>query len=241
MDLTTLVGELQRFGVANLIDQSGQFRSALNAIINQLHDDDGVTAHRSLQDWWQWLEDSGYEPRTVASVLSKVANGIIGESAKQELEAFILSNITEAAGLPLLIDHVQSFYPQLAITIEKLEALAISEQQEIEAFAGGMDKGAKIALISGATVGVSILFGAVVVKGRNLLREKAELAVQAEYDNLIHQSVREKEHLWLFAENGTKSEVDKAISDPGSAIRIANSIHQFGPDEIEKHAELLTL
>jgi hypothetical protein len=51
LDLTTLVGELHRFGVANSIDQSGQFRSALIAIIDQLHDDDGVTAHSSLQDW----------------------------------------------------------------------------------------------------------------------------------------------------------------------------------------------
>ena len=241
MDLTTLIDELQRFGVANSVDKSCQFRSALVSVVDQLRDEDGASAHRSLQAWWQWLEDSGLESHTVANVLRQITNTIIGDFARQELETYIHKISTEVDGLPRFMEHVQDSYPKLTTTFEKLEVLAIHEQQQLEAVAGGMDKRAKDTLIGGAVLGASLIFGTAIVKGRSLLKKRAELAVQKEYDNLVDQSVREKEHLKLASEKVTKIEVDKAISDPEGVIRIKNSIQQYGLDDIEKHAELLTL
>jgi len=241
LDLTTLIDELQRFGVANSVDKSCQFRSALVSVVDQLRDEDGASAHRSLQAWWQWLEDSGLESHTVANVLRQITNTIIGDFARQELETYIHKISTEVDGLPRFMEHVQDSYPKLTTTFEKLEVLAIHEQQQLEAVAGGMDKRAKDTLIGGAVLGASLIFGTAIVKGRSLLKKRAELAVQKEYDNLVDQSVREKEHLKLASEKVTKIEVDKAISDPEGVIRIKNSIQQYGLDDIEKHAELLTL
>ena len=240
LDLTTLIDELQRFGVANSVDKSCQFRSALVSVVDQLRDEDGASAHRSLQAWWQWLEDSGLESHTFASVLRQITNTIIGDFARQELETYIHKISTEVDGLPRFMEHVQDSYPKLTTTFEKLEVLAIHEQQQLEAVAGGMDKRAKDTLIGGAVA--SLIFGGTAfVIGRSLLKKRAELAVQEEYDNLVDQSVREKEHLKLASEKVTKIEVDKAISDPEGVIRIKNSIQQYGLDDIEKHAELLTL
>lgn len=111
LDLTTLIDELQRFGVANSVDKSCQFRSALVSVVDQLRDEDGASAHRSLQAWWQWLEDSGFESHTVASVLRQITNTIIGDFARQELETYIHKISTEVDGLPCFMEHVQDSYP----------------------------------------------------------------------------------------------------------------------------------
>ena len=132
-------------------------RSSLIGLARQLQQDPESQTH-SLQTWWQWLDDEGYDRETFATILAQICKVRIGEQGLFELTSFITSSKDNADGIAMLLERVKQSNPSFAEEAETLESLALEEQNQLEATAGGLSTGGKIGITIGA-VGVASLVG----------------------------------------------------------------------------------
>ena len=139
-------------------DEVGAFRSCLCAMATRLQSEEAA-ATLSLAEWWQWLDDEGYERERFAAALRHICQSSLSEPAWTELQSDVHCMQARPEGLPELCQHVQERFKTLASTMERLEACAQAEQNALEATAGGMSK--KGAVITG----VSVYFGGQAISG----------------------------------------------------------------------------
>lgn len=132
-------------------------RSSLIGLARQLQQDPDSQAH-SLQTWWQWLDDEGYDRETFATILAQICKIRIGEQGLFELTSFITSSKDNADGIAILLEQVKQSHPSLLEEVETLESLALEEENQLGATAGGLSKGGKIGTAVGV-VGVASLVG----------------------------------------------------------------------------------
>jgi len=239
--MTTLKSELIRLGVDISDETSDLFCSGLVAILDRQREHSLESPQASLLTWWQWLLDEGYDRETMASVLSQVAEAMLGRHSHQRLLSYLKEIKAKPDGMGLLMQHVQGSYPQHLQSILLLESLAVKEDHDLKSLAGGMGKAGKDAAISVGVIGGSLLVGAATMKARSILRERAELRAHNAYENLIEQRVRDVEHLKTICKQTTDDEIKQTLSDPDSIIRIASSLDKYTDTDIEKHAELLAI
>ena len=145
-------------------EAAAEFRTALVAILQQLEQDE-TAANRSLQGWWTWLDEEGYDRDGFGLILNQVGEAKLGQQGQAELLSLLQANAAEPGGVPRLIDHVQSKHPALAKEIESLETLAVTEEQQLHARAGGSSAGRDTGIAVGV-IGGTIATVVVVYKGK---------------------------------------------------------------------------
>jgi hypothetical protein len=234
-----------------------QFRSGLVFIINRLHDEGAEGIQPSLLDQAKLLDDEGYDSHTLLTILNKVTEATIGSSATQELLSYIQENAAELDGLPFLLDHVHASFPELARAIDELETLAIEEENQLLAMAGGMSKKVEVPLIAGAVLGGSVLGIGVAVAGyrrrRSMLAERAvrdEQAVKDEVKNDLSSEAIMR--YWVKANKASlareaiskgadRDTINAIIENPDHAIKQSKSIEDYVVEDVEFHATQLAL
>jgi hypothetical protein len=173
--MNTLLQQLAEIDPGVSTGQAAEFRTVSLAIAQRLHGDP-TSLPLSLNDWWQWLDDEGYDRDTLALILSQMSTARIGAAAQRQLLSHLEQISTEPEGLAKLIDHVQTLHPLLANDYASLETLALAEQQQLEATAGGMSTKATIGIAVGTFVTGGVaggLFGYIYGKKKQVV-EKSE-------------------------------------------------------------------
>ena len=252
--MASLLETLQLIHPAIASEAAAEFRTALVAILQQLEQDD-TAANRSLQGWWTWLDEEGYDRDGFGLILNQVCEAKLGEQGGTELRAFLQASAAEPEGLPRLIDHVQSEVPDLAQTIESLEALAVEEEQQLVATAGGMSKGATIGVAVGGTVavlGISGLVGYAVhrrnkTRAANAVQERADQMLTVEKENAAaalrkeaRMGVRvEREDATLESVAHDIEALKKALMDPESVVNLGKGLEKYEDNDIETHVAQL--
>ena len=133
---------------------AADFRSTLVAIAKELHSASGAE-HRSLQQWWQWLDEEGYDRDGLVQILRQFCRARIGEEGLAVLSESCASIQEHPDGMHLLLDWLEARHADLNQELQELDAACLAEQAELEQTAGGMSKGWKIGLSS--TGGVLVL------------------------------------------------------------------------------------
>ena len=252
--MASLLETLQLIDPAIASEAAAEFRTALVAILQQLEQDE-TAANRSLQGWWTWLDEEGYDRDGFGLILNQVCEAKLGEQGGTELRAFLQASAAEPEGLPKLIDHVQSEVPDLAQTIESLEALAVEEEQQLVATAGGMSKGATIGLAVGGTVavlGISGLVGYAVhrrnkTRAANAAQERAEQMLTVEKENAAaalrkeaRMGVRvEREDATLESVAHDFEALKKVMMDPSAVVNLGKGLEKYEDNDIETHVAQL--
>ena len=222
--MASLLETLQLIDPAIASEAAAEFRTALVAILQQLEQDE-TAANRSLQGWWTWLDEEGYDRDGFGLILNQVCEAKLGEQGGTELRAFLQASAAEPEGLPKLIDHVQSEVPDLAQTIESLEALAVEEEQQLVATAGGMSKGATIGLAVGGTVAVLGISGVGYAihrrnktRAANEARERAEQVLTFEKEN-ADAALRKEARMGVRAGRGDEDVILEEIAHDPEAMK----------------------
>ena len=236
-------------------EAAAEFRTALVAILQQLEQDE-TAANRSLQGWWTWLDEEGYDRDGFGLILNQVCEAKLGEQGGTELRAFLQANAAEPEGLPKLIDHVQSEVPDLAQTIESLEALAVEEEQQLVATAGGMSKGAKIGLIAAGSylgaLGISSLAAYAIHRRTgsglaNSVQERAERELTVGKESAAaalrkeaRMGVRvEREDATLESVAHDFEALKKVMMDPSAVVNLGKGLEKYEDNDIETHVAQL--
>ena len=253
LPMATLHEVLSKSSPAIAEDDVTQFRSGLVFIINRLHDEVAEGIQLSLLDQTKRLDDEGYDSCKLLIILNHVTEATIGSSATQELLSFIQENVAEPDGLPLLLAHVHSSFPELARAIDELESQAIQEENQLLTVAGGMSKKAEIGLISGAVVGIlGAAAYAAYQKRKSVLAERAVREEQAVKDKFYRDTAvnnvdvyweDNKRQLKLEAlNNGANRNTIQAIyRNPNRIVQPMKSLENYTTSIIENHAEQLAL
>ena len=132
-DLAKQLAVLHAGGGAGEVDG---FRNGLWAMAMQLQSDETAAA-LSLAQWWDWLDQEGYERQPFAAALRQIAQACLEPSQWAQLQAEVQTMQSTPEGLPALCHHVLEHYPALAGVMEQLQASAMAEQELLEATAGG--------------------------------------------------------------------------------------------------------
>ena len=252
--MPSLLESLQLINPAVAAGAAAEFRSALVAILQQL-DQDEAAVNRSLQGWWQWLDEEGYDQEGFGLILNQVCEAKLGEQGDAELRAFLQASAAEPEGLPKLIDHVQSEVPDLAQSIESLEALAVEEEQQLFATAGGMSKAATIGLAAGGTVAVLGISGLVgyalhrrnTTRAANAAQERAERELTVEKENAAagfrkeaRMGVRvEREDATLESVAHDFEALKKVMMDPSAVVNLGKGLEKYEDNDIGTHVAQL--
>ena len=251
--MASLLETLQLIHPAIASEAAAEFRTALVAILQQLEQDE-TAANRSLQGWWTWLDEEGYDRDGFGLILNQVCEAKLGEQGGTELRAFLQASAAEPEGLPKLIDHVQSEVPDLAQTIESLEALAVEEEQQLVATAGGMSKGATIGVAVGSTVAVLGISGVGYAiyrrnktRAANEARERADQMLTVEKENAAaalrkeaRMGVRvEREDATLESVAHDFEALKKVMMDPSAVVNLGKGLEKYEDNDIETHVAQL--
>ena len=265
--MSTLLQELVQVDPAIAVDSVAEFRATLVAISNRMQEESSSSGN-SLQAWWQWLEDEGYDGANFAAVLSKIGTARLGDQAFAALLSFCRTSEATADGIPHLLEHLHSHHPQLAAELETLEDLALVEEEQLLSTAGGMSKGGRDALIGVAAVAGGALVGVGGYKlGSRLHRAYREWAqgrgerVRAEAqatgergeEKLNAELKSDFRELEQRGERSGAAALQEAREHPGQAINEAKALRAIDPqvylnqknivhyttDDIEDRAETL--
>jgi hypothetical protein len=115
---------------------AAELRAALVAISLELQCE-GSSRQFSFNDWWQWLDQEGYDPVSVLSVLRQLCRARLGADADALLAGVCQSHANAPAGLALLLARLDQLDPDVTDEWHHLERLAISEEHELNQTSGG--------------------------------------------------------------------------------------------------------
>jgi hypothetical protein len=115
---------------------AADLRAALVAISLELQRDDS-SRQFSFNAWWRWLDEEGYNPESVLSVLRQLASARLGADAVAILVEVFHSHADAPDGLALLLAALNQLDPDVTEELHRLERLAISEEHELHQTSGG--------------------------------------------------------------------------------------------------------
>ena len=222
-------------------DGAAAVRSCLIGLGRQLQEDPDSQTH-SLQTWWQWLDDEGYDSETFATILSQICKVRIGEQSLNELTSYIKSSKDNSDGITMLLEQVKQSHPSFAEEVEILESLALEEENQLGATAGGLSKGGKWGV--GAGVGIvgiaGIITTVLILKSkknakRTIEREVTERAETREesFDITLRSESTEVYH--HVAEDPQK--IIDSLKSNESQPRERYAITQFSDKDLSDEAE----
>jgi len=178
--MDSLQEELLQVDPALAAGSNHEFRATLVAISQRLEQEPEAETH-SLQAWWEWLDDEGFDREAFAATLRQICQARVGDGATTQLVSTCHSLAEEGKTLASLIETVQDSHPVLVEQLETLETLAVEEQAQLDSRAGGttnLSKGGKWGIgVSVGVVGTSIIGGLIY---RRFKKKAAERAEQAE-------------------------------------------------------------
>ena len=189
-------------------DEVGAFRSCLCAIAARLQSEEAA-ATLSLAEWWQWLDDEGYERERFAAALRHICQSSLSEPAWTELQSDVHCMQARPEGLPELCQHVQERFKTLASTMERLEACAQAEQHALEATAGGMSK--KGALITAGAV----YFGGMAISGivAGVIIRRSQKRLEARFEPRVEIAHQDEERQISRTEEKITAKVNTHLQD----------------------------
>jgi hypothetical protein len=170
-------------------------RSSLIGLARQLQQDPDSQAH-SLQTWWQWLDDEGYDRETFTTILAQICKVRIGEQSLNELTSYIESSKDNADGIAILLEKVKQSHPSLLEEVETLESLALEEENQLGATAGGLGKGGKWGVGVGVVAAAGI--AALIYKSTRNRPQALEHYAQIRIEEIDHEMVNERERFDSF-------------------------------------------
>ena len=221
--------------------QAAEFRTVSLAIAQRLQGEP-TSLPLSLNDWWQWLDDEGYDRDTLALILSQMSTARIGAAAQRQLLSHLDQISTEPEGLTKLIDHLQTLHPLLANDYASLETLALAEQQQLEATAGGMSKKATIGIAAGSFV-TGGLIGYIYGKKKQVVEKAEHLEDRARQDALRDARLEEKNLPRKLSTDGMTFDEQLAyiekIKSGNSPSKIERDLLKITEDDVETHAQEL--
>ncbi len=91
---------------------AADFRSTLVAIAKELPSASGAE-HRSLQQWWQWLDEEGYDRDGLVQILRQFCRARIGEEGLAVLSESCASIQEHPDGMHLLLDWLEARHADL--------------------------------------------------------------------------------------------------------------------------------
>jgi hypothetical protein len=194
----------------------------LAAISSQVHHEDRASLERSLQDWWQWLDDEGFQRDVVASLFRQVSGATIGAEALQALEGQIKTHREEPQGLPSLIELLHQEHPNLAQELENLETLALTEEQQLHQRAGGLTSGQRGAVAGG------VIGGALLTAGTIFLTVKKGKAISAWFKKK-----------WGTAIEAVNTDERKVKEEKQDLDRKADEERELGANKVEASLDTL--
>ena len=134
--MSTLMALLLDVDPANTSSVAADLRAGLVAI-NQQVQTELSSLEWSLNSWWQWLDDEGYDRQALLQPLQRLCAARIDAQAMAKLVEACRSRGDEPGGLRLLQVLLMQADEDLPEQLHRLEALALAEAQELDQTAGG--------------------------------------------------------------------------------------------------------
>ena len=136
-------------------DQELVLSEGLLAIAEEIHNQPEAEAH-SLNHWFTWLDEEGYDQPGIARALQQLCQQRLGAEAGQQLQAQAKARADDPQGVPSAIEHLSQNHPELLEELLAIEQTRQEELQRLHAMAGGLSKFTRNTLIAG---GVGIVLG----------------------------------------------------------------------------------
>jgi len=178
--MSALLALLQESDPSITATMAADLRAGLVAI-NQQVQAEPASQEWSLNSWWQWLDDEGYERQALLLALQQICVARIGEPALAEIGAACRAMAHEPGGLRLLQDLLEAMDADLPDQLHRLEAQALTEANELSMTAGGMSAAVKGVCITGGVVATGLLL-------RHIFRRGDAEAAQAGLYMIRHES-----------------------------------------------------
>lgn len=194
-------------------------------------------------------DDEGYDRETFSTVLAQICKVRIGEQSLNELTSYIKSSKDNADGIAMLLKQVKQSHPSLLEEVETLENLALEEENQLGATAGGLTTGGKWGIGLGAT---TVLLGTVGViwyksKGNSskTMKSVAEHEVEQQIEEAENNLKIESGESLRRAKVISQKDLDVIIENPGKGniterLIEVKPIHESTPEEIDGRAEYCT-
>ena len=141
--MNTLLQQLAEIDPGVSAGQAAEFRTVSLAIAQRLHGDP-TSLPLSLNDWWQWLDDEGYDRDIFGPILGRICSARMDDSAFHHLLGFLQANADLTEGIPTLHQYVHALHPELEQQLDNLLAVAHEEETQMNNVAGGVSKKEKI-------------------------------------------------------------------------------------------------
>jgi len=134
--MSTLLALLQDVDPAMTPSLASDLRAGLVAI-NQQAQAEPASEEWSLNRWWQWLDDEGYDREALLLPLQRFCAARIGAPALAQLAQDCHAMGHEPGGLRLLLDLLEAQDADLPEQLHRLEVQAQAEANELSLIAGG--------------------------------------------------------------------------------------------------------
>jgi hypothetical protein len=238
--MSTLLALLQDADPTLSSSMAADLRVGLVAINHQAQAEP-ASIEWSLNRWWQWLDDEGYNREVFREALQRLAAARISTAALADLFAACRTRGDEADGLALLHVLLEEIDADLIEPLQQLETLALTEERELALTAGGMSKAGNWG--TGVAVGVTLLgLGILYYKKKKKkgtgdgeqreqrLTNELDTSVENEARHLSDAAIFDKDSGGRLLRDDSKrlgqEELGKALRDPEQAIKIAENVRQ---------------
>ena len=167
--------------------QAAEFRTVSLAIAQRLQGDP-TSLPLSLNDWWQWLDDEGYDRDIFGPILGRICSARMDDSAYHHLLGFLQANADVAEGIPTLHQYVHALHPELEQQLDNLLAVAHEEESQMNNVAGGASKKEKIwipIVAIGTPLTIGLIIWGVKRKGSERVKEAVEYSPIGKSEKLL--------------------------------------------------------
>ena len=148
---------LQEVDPAISTSVAADLRAVLVAVDQQVKAD-VASMNWSLNGWWRWLEEDGYNRDTLHATLQGLCISRMGEAAWSELVATCNAHGDDPNGLEWVQTVLTDLDPEFIGLLHRLEAESLLEDAQLAQIAGGtMSKAGKWTLGASMVVGVPTL------------------------------------------------------------------------------------
>jgi hypothetical protein len=167
--------------------QAAEFRTVSLAIAQRLQGEP-TSLPLSLNDWWQWLDDEGYDRDIFGPILGRICSARMDDSAYHGLLGFLQANADLTEGIPTLHQYVHALHPELEQQLDNLLAVAHEEETQMNNVAGGASKKEKIwipIVAIGTPLTIGLIIWGVKRKGSERVKDAVEYSPIGKSEKLV--------------------------------------------------------